>query len=209
MRPAIIDTGIGNFGSIVYALRRAGGEPYVAGDADALDRCTHIVLPGVGNFDAAIRVLDERGLRPALSRRAVEEGVPVLGICLGMQLLGAASEEGRLAGLGWLPGRTVRLHPASANGVLRVPHIGWDAIIVRRASALLDGLEEGARFYYVHSYRYLDERDENTLAVTDYGGTFAAVLKHGNIVGTQFHPERSGAAGLRLLRNFLEMRPGA
>lgn len=208
MKVAIIDSGIGNFGSIVYALRRAGGAPYVAADAASLEQCSHIVLPGVGNFDAAIRTLDERGLRPALSRRVLDEGVPALGICLGMQLLGVSSEEGGMAGLGWLPGRTVRLHPASENGALRVPHIGWDAVVVRRPSAVLDGVEEGARFYYVHSYHYLDERDEDTVAVTDYGGTFAAVLRHGNIVGTQFHPERSGSAGLRLLQNFLGMKAG-
>jgi len=209
MKPAIIDSGIGNFGSIINALRRVGGTPFIANEPRALDGCTHIVLPGVGNFDAAIAALDRNGLRPALSKRVLDDGIPVLGICLGMQLFGSASEEGGLAGLGWLPGRTVRLHPASANGALRVPHIGWDAIIVRHASALLDGLGENARFYYVHSYCYLDERDEDTIAVTDYGGRFTAVLKHNNIVGTQFHPERSGADGLRLLRNFLEMRLGA
>lgn len=208
MRPAIIDTGIGNFGSIANALRRAGGAPYIAADPAALDRCTHIVLPGVGNFDAAIRILDQRGLRPALSRRVLDDGVPALGICLGMQLLGISSEEGQMAGLGWLPGRTVRLHPASANGNLRVPHIGWDGIVVRRASALLEGLDEGARFYFVHSYHYLDASDEDTVAITDYGGTFAAILRHANIVGTQFHPERSGGAGLRLLENFLGMSKG-
>src|SRR5215472_6236506 len=208
MKPAIIDTGIGNFGSITNALRRAGGTPYVAADPAALDGCTHIVLPGVGNFDAAIRILDQRGWRPTLSRCVLDDGIPTLGICLGMQLLGISSEEGRLAGLGWLPGRTVRLYPASANGDLRIPHIGWDGIVVKRDSALLNGVAESDRFYFVHSYHYLGDSEEDTIAVTDYGGTFAAILHHNNIVGTQFHPERSGGAGLRLLQNFLGMSKG-
>jgi glutamine amidotransferase len=208
MTPAIIDTGIGNFGSIVNALRHAGSAPYVAADPAALGGCTHIVLPGVGNFDAAIRILDERGWRPNLARRVLDEGVPTLGICLGMQLLGISSEEGCMAGLGWLTGRTVRLRPASANRDLRVPHIGWDGIAVRRSSALLKGVGEGDRFYFAHSYHYRDDNDEDTVAVTDYGGTLTAILRHKNIVGTQFHPERSGRAGLRLLQNFLAMGGG-
>jgi imidazole glycerol-phosphate synthase subunit HisH len=207
MRPAIIDTGIGNFGSIAGALRRVGATPYVASTPEALDQCTHIVLPGVGNFDAAVHNLDERGLRPALSRRVLHDGMPLLGICLGMQILGKSSEEGRMTGLGWLPGRTVRLHPAS-NGDFRVPHIGWDDIMVRQHSSLLCGLAEGTRFYYVHSYHYVDDANDDIVAVTNYGGMIAAILRRGNIVGTQFHPERSGGSGLQLLRNFLGMKAG-
>lgn len=207
MTVAILDTGIGNFGSIASALRRIGGEPRLVATPEALADCTHIVLPGVGNFDAVIRALDERGLRGALAHRVLDERIPLLGICLGMQLLGVASEEGHLPGFGWLPGRTIRLDPSAEEG-LRVPHIGWNGIAMRRPSPLLEGLATDARFYYVHSYHYVGAAEDDAVAVTNYGGALTAVLCRDNIVGTQFHPERSGDAGLRLLQNFLALDNG-
>jgi imidazole glycerol-phosphate synthase subunit HisH len=205
---AIVDTGIGNFGSIGNALRRAGAASFLAGDAGAIEAASHIVLPGVGSFDAAIRVIDERGLRLVLTRRAIEEGIPVLGICLGMQMLGTSSEEGRLAGLGWLPGRTVRFRPPPDGASLRVPHIGWNSLAARVPSPLLDGVDGDGRFYYVHSYHYADGAADDVVATTDYGYKFAALVRRSNIVGTQFHPERSGPDGLRVIENFLRLRPG-
>ena len=209
MSVAIVDTGIGNFGSIANALRRAGAVSFLAGDAAAIEAASHIVLPGVGSFDAAIRVLDQRGLRPVLTRRVIDEGIPALGICLGMQMLGASSEEGQLAGLGWLRGRTVRFRPPPGTTALRVPHIGWNGIAARLPSPLLDGIDCGGRFYYVHSYHLADAAEEDIVATTDYGYPFAAVVRHKNIVGTQFHPERSGPDGLRVIENFLRLKPGA
>jgi imidazole glycerol-phosphate synthase subunit HisH len=209
IRVGIVDTGIGNFGSIAGAMRRAGASSFLAADAAAISNASHIVLPGVGSFDAAIGVIDRRGLRPVLTRRVVDEGIPVLGICLGMQMLGASSEEGQLAGLGWLRGRAVRFRPPPGAAPLRVPHIGWNGTVTRRPSPLLDGIVGGGRFYYVHSYHYAEAAEEDVVATTDYGYPFAAVVRHQNIVGMQFHPERSGPDGLRVIENFLALKQGA
>jgi len=206
MAPGIVDTGIGNFGSIVNAFRRVGGAPFIIRSADEVERASHLVLPGVGSFDAAIRTLDAGGLRAALSRRVLDNGVPMLGICLGMQIFGGSSDEGSLPGLGWLSGRTTRFRPPSGVPEIRVPHIGWNRLAARREGPLLAGLGEEARFYYAHSYHYADGPDEDTVATAEYGYPFAAVVQRRNIVGTQFHPERSGSDGLTLLRNFLAMR---
>jgi imidazole glycerol-phosphate synthase subunit HisH len=205
---AIVDTGIGNFGSIANVLLRAGGEPLLASNASALARASHIVLPGVGSFDAAISVLDQKGLRQVLSRRVLDEGIPALGICLGMQVLGMSSEEGKLAGLGWLPGRSIRFRPPAGRKEFRVPHIGWNGIFARQNSPLLDGLGQDACFYYVHSFHYAEGVDGDTLAMTDYGYPFPAIIRRNSIVGVQFHPERSGVAGLAFVANFLRMKPG-
>jgi imidazole glycerol-phosphate synthase subunit HisH len=208
MAPGIVDTGIGNFGSIINAFRRVGGAPFIVRSVPEVEQASHLVLPGVGSFDAAIRTLDSGGLRAALSRRVLDDGVPVLGICLGMQIFGGSSDEGSLVGLGWLPGRTMRFRPPSGMSEIRVPHIGWNRLATRREGRLLAGLSEEARFYYAHSYHYADGPDEDTVATAEYGYPFAAVVRRRNIVGTQFHPERSGIDGLTLLSNFLAMRRG-
>lgn len=208
MAPGIVDTGIGNFGSIVNAFRRVGGTPFIVRSVAEAERASHLVLPGVGSFDAAIRTLDAGDLRAALSRRVLDEGVPVLGICLGMQIFGGSSDEGSLPGLGWLTGRTMRFRPPAGLPDIRIPHIGWNRLASRREGPLLAQLGDEARFYYAHSYHYADGPDEDTVATAEYGYPFAAVVQRRNIVGTQFHPERSGSDGLTLLRNFLEMRRG-
>ena len=162
---------------------------------------THLILPGVGSFDVALRTIEELGLRDVLDAKALDEKVPTLGICLGMQLLGRSSDEGKLPGLGWLTGRTVKL----LNKDLKVPHIGWNAVNWSTANSLFDGIESGSRFYFVHSYHYETESKDEIAARVDYGSEIVAVIKRGNILGTQFHPEKSRAAGLQLLRNFLQM----
>ena len=166
-----------------------------------LETATHIVLPGVGSFDVALRTITERGLHDVLARRVLQDAVPTLGICLGMQLLGRSSEEGSLAGLGWIGGRTVKL----SNRKFKVPHIGWNAVSWRTRDSMLESIDQGSRFYFVHSYHYEADDEGDVLAHADYGGRIAAVIRRGNIVGTQFHPEKSRAGGLQLLRNFLRM----
>ncbi len=199
---AIVDTGIANFGSIGSAVARAGGEPNIARAQSDLEQATHIILPGVGSFDVALRTIDERGLRPVLDCKALMEKVPVLGICLGMQMLGVSSEEGRLAGFGWLKGRTVKL----ATDRLKVPHIGWNAVRWPRGNGVFEAIEPGSRFYFVHSYHYRTDDEDEIAARVDYGTDIVAAVKRGNIVGTQFHPEKSRVGGLQLLRNFLRMK---
>ena len=190
----MIDAGGANLGSVRYALERLGARPRVVRDADELHGAGHVVLPGVGAAPPAMAALRARGLDAAL--RATRG--PLLGICLGMQLLYERSEEGDVACLGLLPGRVARM-PAAPG--LRMPHMGWNALEVERDDPLLDGIASGDHAYFVHGYAA--PVGAHTLASSDHGERFAAVVRHGRYLGTQFHPERSSATGARLLSNFL------
>ncbi|MFD0727623.1 imidazole glycerol phosphate synthase subunit HisH [Lysobacter brunescens] len=197
---ALIDAGGANLGSVRYALARLGVQPRLVRDADELGMPTRVILPGVGAAGAAMRLLRARGLDTAL--RASE--APLLGICLGMQLLFESSEEGEVDCLGLIPGRVMRM--AGGPG-LRVPHMGWNRLTFRvRAddvSPLLDGIDDGAHAYFVHGYAVpvLD----CTIAACTHGQPFSAVVAQGRRYGMQFHPERSSQVGLRLLENFLKV----
>jgi imidazole glycerol-phosphate synthase subunit HisH len=194
---AIVDYGIGNLGSVTKGFRHAGAEVELSGDPAVLRRADALVLPGDGAFGATMDEIEARGLVPLL-RAAVAEGKPLFGICIGMQLLFEESEEhGRHRGLGILPGRVRRFDDA-----LTVPHMGWNTLRARRAHPLLDGVADGAHVYFVHSY-YCDAPDEVVIATSDYGGDFAAIVGRDNVLGLQFHPEKSQAVGLRLVANFV------
>jgi imidazole glycerol-phosphate synthase subunit HisH len=197
---AIVDYGIGNLGSAAKGFRHAGAETCLSGDPSVLRAAEAIVLPGDGAFGAAMDELRARGLDRVL-REAVEAGQPVLGICVGMQLLFEESDEhGRHQGLRLLPGRVRRF-----AGPLPVPHMGWNQLHHRREHPLLEGLAEGAHVYFVHSH-YCEPADpEVVLATTDYGSDFAAVVGRGPLLGVQFHPEKSQAVGLRLISNFVAL----
>jgi glutamine amidotransferase len=197
---AIIDYGMGNLRSVQKAFERGGHPAAITGRAEDVARATRLVLPGVGAFGEAMDNLRKGGLiAPLLS--AVAHGIPLLGICLGQQLLFSRSEEmGDNEGLGLLPGR-VRRFPSS----LRVPHIGWNQAHIRRSSPLLEGIPDHAFFYFVHSY-YVDPADSgDTLTTTDYGIDYASIVGRGRLFGIQFHPEKSQDLGLRILKNFAEM----
>lgn len=198
---ALIDAGGANLGSVRYALARLGVQPRLVRDADELGEPARVILPGVGAAGAAMRLLRERGLADAL--RASE--APLLGICLGMQLLFESSEEGEVACLGLIPGRVMRM--AGGPG-LRVPHMGWNRLEFRAHAdaanaSLLDGVDDGAHAYFVHGYAVpvLD----CTIASSTHGQPFSAVVAQGRRYGMQFHPERSSQVGLRLLENFLKV----
>ena len=195
----IVDYGMGNLGSIQNMFRRAGVTAHISGDPAVVSEAKKILLPGVGAFDTAMQRINDSGLRPVLDRKALEEKVPILGICLGMQLITRSSEEGGLPGLGWIAALTRRF-PASLG--LKVPHMGWNVVTPVRNSPLLEGLSEESRFYFVHSYRVDVENPEDSLLKTTYGVTFDAAVNRGNIYGAQFHPEKSHRFGLRLLKNF-------
>lgn len=199
MRVTVVDSGVGNIPNAVRGLERAGAEVAVTGDPGEVELAVCLVLPGVGSFPAGMARLVERGLDAAI-RRLAARGVPVLGICLGHQMLFEASSEfGETPGLGLLPGRVGSL-PATA----RVPHMGWDRLEVRRPDPLLSGLDGGAWMYFVHSF-VAEPEDADLIAAVDFSGALVcAAARRGNVVGVQFHPEKSGPAGARLLANFLE-----
>jgi len=200
MKVVVVDSGVGNVPNAVRGLQRAGADVAVTAEPADVLRASRVVLPGVGAFPAGMARLVERGLDDAVLRVA-ERGVPLLGICLGHQLLFDGSEEfGDTPGLGLLPGRVVAL-PAGG----RVPHMGWNRLDIRRADPLLAGLGDGAWMYFVHSFVAVPE-DSDLLAGVDFGGTaVCAAARRGNICGVQFHPEKSGPSGARLLANFLEL----
>jgi glutamine amidotransferase len=194
---AVVDYGIGNLGSVTKGFRRAGAEVELTGDPDVLRRADALVLPGDGAFAAAMAEIEGRGLK-ALLLEAVERGTPLLGICIGMQLLFEESEEhGLHRGLGILPGRVRRF-----DGELPVPHMGWNTLRARRPHPVLDGIEDGAHVYFVHSY-YCDASDDVVVAASDYGRDFPAIVGCRNVLGLQFHPEKSQGVGLRLAANFV------
>jgi glutamine amidotransferase len=196
---AIADYGIGNLGSVTKAFRRAGAEVRLTGDVEALRRADALVLPGDGAFAATMAEIEARGLVGVL-REAAEKGKPLLGICIGMQLLFEESEEhGRHRGLGLLPGRVLRF-----EGELPVPHVGWNRLRARRAHPILDGVPDGAHVYFVHSY-WCDAPDEVVIASSDYGREFAAIVGKGSVVGVQFHPEKSQEVGLRMVEAFVRI----
>jgi glutamine amidotransferase len=194
---AIVDYGIGNLGSASKAFRHVGAESVLSGDPAVLRTADTLVLPGDGAFGAAMDELRRRHLLPVL-KEAVAEGRTLLGICVGMQLLFEHSEEhGSHKGLGLLPGRVRRF-----KGELPVPHMGWNRLRRRRPHPILDGLEDGSYVYFVHSY-YCDAQPEVTIATSDYGLDFAAIVGRGRVLGVQFHPEKSQTVGLRMIENFV------
>lgn len=200
----IIDYQAGNIGSINNMLKKIGSKAVITSDAEEVSRATHIILPGVGAFDYGMGKLRDLGLVDILHRKALDEKVPVLGICLGAQLMCNSSEEGKLSGLGWI-NATVKKFPTSVNGHrYRVPHMGWDHVSQSRESSLLHGLPQPSRFYFVHSY-YIECHDPgDKLLQNHYGVDFDSAFEKGNIAGVQFHPEKSHTFGKLLLRNFIE-----
>jgi glutamine amidotransferase len=202
----IVDYGIGNLGSIANMFRKVGAAATISSDAAAIEDAEKIVLPGVGSFDRAMRELVASGLIPTLQAK-VQSGTPLLGVCLGMQLLARGSEEGALPGLGWIDASVVHFRPPGGNGTrasLKVPHMGWNVLEPAREHPLLADLGEEPRFYFVHSYHVVCDDLQTALGHADYGGPFVAAIARDNVLGVQFHPEKSHRFGTQLLRNFAE-----
>ena len=208
MTVAIIDYGSGNLRSAAKAFERIADEPVlVTADADAVARADRIVLPGVGAFGDCRRGLDAvDGMVDALQAAVIGGGKPFLGICVGMQLMATAGlEHGRHEGFGWIPGNVVALEPA--DPALKVPHMGWNELAAARPHPVLGGLPAGAHMYFVHGYHIACDDPGHILATTDYGEPLAAAVGRDNMIGTQFHPEKSQQAGLALISSFLDWRP--
>jgi glutamine amidotransferase len=199
---AIIDYGMGNLRSVSKAFERLGYAAEVTRDPRRIADASHVVLPGVGAFPDCMRNLEEMGLIDPV-HRALSSGKPFLGICLGLQLLFTESEEfGLHKGLGWIRGRVVRF---PGDG-MKVPHMGWNTLEIRKATPMLEGLPTDAMVYFVHSYYVVPEDPGLIATTTDYGQPFASSIATGNVFACQFHPEKSQAVGLRLLRNFAQCR---
>ena len=195
----IVDYNMGNLGSIRNMLKKVGVESRVTAEPALIAAAEKLVLPGVGAFDAGMDNLERSGVVPALRKRVLEDRVPTLGICLGMQLMARSSEEGRRPGLGWIDAEVLRFE---GGPTLKVPHMGWNRVEVVRDSPLTDLLPVEPRFYFVHSYfvRCRDEAD--VLLTTPYGRDFHSAFRRGNVYGVQFHPEKSHKFGMALLANF-------
>ncbi len=197
----IVNYGVGNLSSVHNMLRKAGADVMVSDQPSDILAADKLLLPGVGHFDYGMKMLNESGLRDALDRFALELKKPVLGICLGAQILGKGSEEGTASGLGWID-MVCKKIPATEG--LRVPHMGWNKIQRVKPTPLLDGMTPDARYYFVHSY-YMNCADNDDIAATaQHGISFTCALQRGNIHGTQFHPEKSLRHGLAIMKVFAE-----
>jgi imidazole glycerol-phosphate synthase subunit HisH len=200
---AIVDYGLGNLTSVSSACRKLDFDAVVTQEVSKLDDAEKLILPGVGAFGDGMRLLRERNLIEPLSRM-VQSGKPVLGICLGFELIAESSEEfGFFQGLGWIKAHVRRLTPTDPS--LRIPHVGWNSLRQVRNSVLFRDVPDNALFYFVHSYCLPTSEKELPVGICDYGGPFVAAIEQGNIYGTQFHPEKSQRHGLTMLRNFLEL----
>jgi glutamine amidotransferase len=203
VRPlTIIDYEAGNVGSVANIVKKAGGQAVVSGDAGEIAKAARLVLPGVGHFGTAMERLRRSGIAAALEDAVRGRSVPLLGICLGMQLLARHSEEGDSEGLGWLDAEVVRFR-LNADRSLKVPHMGWNEVTPTSDDWLLSGLPSKPRFYFVHSYHMVCNDPSDEIARASHGYEFTAAVGRGNIRATQFHPEKSHRYGLAVIRNFL------
>lgn len=202
---SVVDYGVGNLGSILNMFRKINVPAQLVTTPQDVLAADKLLLPGVGAFDVAMQELARRELIEPLKHQALQARIPILGICLGMQLLGHGSDEGKLPGLGLIDARC-HLFRFPADSRLKVPHMGWNLIYPERESPILAGLtEQQSRFYFVHSYRVVCADPQDSLAKTDYGGKFTSMVQRGNVIGAQFHPEKSHRFGMQLLRNFAGM----
>lgn len=202
-RVAVVDYGVSNLDSVARALEECGASPFVTSDPAGLRHASLMVLPGVGAFADGMRNLRERGLDQALREQVLEQGVPLLGVCLGMHLLADRGiEGGETQGLGLVPGTAVKLQPDEPG--TRIPHVGWNEVHPVRPSPLMEGIEDGRDFYFVHSYHLACDDPADVLATTPYCGGIASAVQRGIVAGVQFHPEKSQKAGFALLRNFVK-----
>ncbi len=202
----VVDSGTGNLQSVLRGLSRAGADATVSVAVSDVEKADKIVLPGVGSAAAAMSTLSRLNLIEPLRRKVVEGGTPVLGICLGMQLFTRSSEEGGTAGLGWIDMETIRIPSGTLRNGVKVPHLGWNTVDVLQRSPLFDDIPADACFYFAHSYCVRCDDRAVVAAETTYGVRFAAAVQQRNIFGVQFHPEKSHANGLQVLRNFVRFQ---
>lgn len=201
----IIDYEVGNVSSIKNMLKKAGYDSMISRDDGDIAKAEKLILPGVGSFDHGMSMLKKFGLVETLNSKVIESKAPILGICLGMQLLLESSQEGQEKGLGWIKGEVKRFDFGENRQKLKVPHMGWNHVESRRDNLLFQGFEQTPRFYFVHSYYVSCEEENNSIGTTCYGFDFTSAVCNSNVFGTQFHPEKSHKYGLQLLKNFAAM----
>lgn len=199
----IIDYGLGNLGSIKNMLKKIGYDSEISSDHALIQSATKLILPGVGAFDQGMKNLEERGLIPLLNKKVLEEKTPILGICLGMQLFTSKSEEGTLKGLSWVDAETIKFDSSKTGKKFPIPHMGWVYVSEKGNSPLLQDMYEEPKFYFVHSYYVKCNNPDEVILTGDYIHEFDAGFQKGNILGVQFHPEKSHKYGMKLLTNFM------
>ena len=200
----IVDYGMGNLGSIQNMIKKAGGTAVISSKIEDIERADKLILPGVGAFDTGVKNMDQLGLRPVLNQKVLKEKTPTLGICLGMHLMTRRSEEGTLPGFGWIDGETVKFRFEGSENHLKIPHMGWNTLQINQNHRIFEGFNEEASFYFVHSYHVVCDQKEQVLARTHYGYDFVSAVHKDNIIGVQFHPEKSHKFGMRVFKNFIE-----
>lgn len=201
----IIDYGLGNINAFVNVYTKLNIPVRVARTADEVLSAGKLILPGVGSFDYAMTLLNNSGLRSAVEKKVVEERTPVIGICVGMQMMAESSDEGVLPGLGWIKEKVRLFDESKISFKTKLPHMGWNNIIPVTNQGLLNGLDNDSRFYFLHSYYFECSDQANVLATTEYGIRYACAVKSENVYGVQFHPEKSHSNGVLLLENFSKL----
>lgn len=202
---SIVDYGLGNVKAFANVYKKLSIPFSIVRSVVELEKATKVILPGVGAFDYAMQKLERSGMRTVLDELVLKRHAPVLGVCVGMQMLASASEEGKLPGLGWLQGEVKRFDFSRLKPPVSIPHMGWNNARKTKVNGLFQGLGPEARFYFLHSYYFHSHKTEDVVAVTDYGVEFVCAVNSGNVYGVQFHPEKSHQWGVRLLENFAKL----
>lgn len=201
----IVDYGMGNLGSVKNMIKKVGADSIITSDKKVIEDAAQLLLPGVGSFDNAMKNLDDLGLIDIIKKKVLINKTPIMGICLGMQLLTKGSKEGKLEGFGFIDAYAKKFDLSSIGNSLPVPHMGWNKVYLQKESKLLqEGEERENRFYFVHSYAVNCKNKEDILTTTNYGHKFVSSFERNNIIGCQFHPEKSHKFGMKLFKNFVE-----
>ena len=200
----VLDPGYGNVGSIINMLKKLDLEPEINNSKSVVRNARRIILPGVGHFDKGMNSIKERGIPELIYEAVGKYQIPLLGICLGMQMLFDSSEEGSMEGLGLIPGKVKKFRQKDfgRNSTLSIPHMSWNTVTTSSKDILLRDFDDEPRFYFVHSYHAIPHNEENTIGMTSYGHQFSSIVKNDNIYGVQFHPEKSLRFGMKLLQNY-------